>query len=110
MNRNENEIITVQLPHEYDINAYKFQVAFDKIKTCPYCGTDKKTIIYYRTADDDNILEAIRRIIFNKKKHTLTCKCYECGAITKINFYTDKHCIDLHDVFAKCIDEAKRKK
>ena len=102
----EYEIKTVQLPYEYDINVYKMQVAFNKIKICPYCGSNENLLMgCHRT--DEHI--SIRRVIFNKIKHTLTCKCYVCGASVKINFYTDKHCIDLYDTFSKCVDEENAK-
>lgn len=107
----EYEIKTVQLPHEYDINVYKMQVAFDKI--CPYCGTNENLLLSYHKTDenilDESTFQLIRRVIFNKIKHTLTCKCYTCGASVKINFYTDKHCIDLYDTFSKCVYEENAK-
>lgn len=109
----EYEIKTIQLPHEYDINVYKMQVAFDKIKICPYCGTNENLLLSYHRTDeyilDETIFQSIRRVLFNKIKHTLTCKCYTCGASVKINFYTDKHCIDLYDTFSKCVDEENAK-
>ena len=109
----EYEIKTVQLPHEYDINVYKMKVAFDKIKICPYCGTNENLLLSYHRTDEDILDESafqlIERVLFNKIKHTLTCKCYICGASVKINFYTDKHCIDLYDTFLKCIDEENAK-
>lgn len=92
---------------------YKMQVAFDKIKICPYCGTNENLLLSYHRTDEDILDEStfqlIRRVIFNKIKHTLTCKCYTCGASVKINFYTDKHCIDLYDAFSKCVDEENAK-
>lgn len=109
----EYEIKMVQLPHKYDINVYKMQVAFDKIKICPYCGTNENLLLSYHRTDeyilDKTIFQAIRRVLFNKIKHTLTCKCYTCGASVKINFYTDKHCIDLYDTFSKYVDEENAK-
>lgn len=109
----EYEIKTIQLPHEYDINVYKMQVAFDKIKICPYCGTNENLLLSYHITDehilDETIFQSIRRVLFNKIKHTLTCKCYTCGASVKINFYTDKHSIDLYDTFSKCVDEENAK-
>lgn len=109
----EYEIKTVQLPHEYDINVYKIKVAFDKIKICPYCGTNENILLSYHRTDEDildeTVFQSIKRVVFNKKKHTLTCKCYTCGASVKINFYTDKHCIDLYDTFSKCVDEENAK-
>ena len=107
------EIKTVQLPHEYDINVYKIKVAFDKIKKCPYCGTNENLLLGYHMIDgdilDETLFQTIRRVIFNKIKHTLTCKCYVCGAVTKINFYTDKHCVNLYGTFEKYVDEENAK-
>ena len=109
----EYEVKTVQLPHEYDINVYKIKVAFDKIKICPYCGTNENLLLSYHRTDEDildeTVFQSIKRVLFNKIKHTLTCKCYTCGASVKINFYTDKHCIDLYDTFSKRVDEENAK-
>ena len=103
----DNEIKTVQMPYEYDINVYKLHTAFEKIKICLYCGTNKSLLLNYTRTDhdpDETIFELVKRLIFRKTKHTIRCKCYYCGAQTEINFYTDNHCADLYGIFEKYVN------